>query len=92
MNTTLQNIKSDLDISPCAAASKASMDCLNRNDYDRDSCLDYFQAYRDCKNTWVSVYCHGLHTEKLFSGLTTDEAEEAGQTSWPSLKFERLNA
>jgi len=40
-------------IDPCAAASKASMDCLNRNDYDRDSCLDYFQAYRDCKNTWI---------------------------------------
>ncbi|PPQ65477.1 hypothetical protein CVT26_000117 [Gymnopilus dilepis] len=40
-------------IDPCAAASQASMDCLNRNDYDRDACLDYFQAYRDCKNTWV---------------------------------------
>lgn len=40
--------------SPCADASKASMDCLNRNDYDRDACLAYFQAYRDCKSTWVS--------------------------------------
>ena len=41
--------------SPCAAAAKASMDCLNRHDYDRDSCLDYFQAYRDCKKTWVRI-------------------------------------
>ncbi|KAF4610601.1 hypothetical protein D9613_006835 [Agrocybe pediades] len=40
-------------IDPCAAASKASMDCLNRNDYNRDACLEYFQAYRDCKNTWI---------------------------------------
>jgi len=40
-------------IDPCAAASKASMDCLDRNDYNRDACLDYFQAYRDCKNTWI---------------------------------------
>ncbi|TFK32783.1 cysteine alpha-hairpin motif superfamily [Crucibulum laeve] len=40
-------------IDPCAAASKASMDCLNRNNYDRDACLDYFQAYRDCKKTWI---------------------------------------
>ncbi|EDR14099.1 uncharacterized protein LACBIDRAFT_244368 [Laccaria bicolor S238N-H82] len=40
-------------IDPCAAASKASMDCLNRNNYDRDACLDYFQAYRDCKNSWI---------------------------------------
>ncbi|PFH49965.1 hypothetical protein AMATHDRAFT_146378 [Amanita thiersii Skay4041] len=40
-------------IDPCAAASKASMDCLNRNNYDRDACLDYFQAYRDCKKAWI---------------------------------------
>jgi hypothetical protein len=29
------------------------MDCLNRHDYDRDKCLDFFQAYRDCKKEWV---------------------------------------
>ncbi|RDB20849.1 Cytochrome c oxidase-assembly factor COX23, mitochondrial [Hypsizygus marmoreus] len=40
-------------IDPCAAASKASMDCMNRHDYDRDFCLDYFQAYRDCKKIWI---------------------------------------
>ncbi|RXW22407.1 hypothetical protein EST38_g3470 [Candolleomyces aberdarensis] len=38
---------------PCAEASKASMDCLNRNNYDRDACLEYFQAYRECKNAWI---------------------------------------
>ncbi|KZV71562.1 hypothetical protein PENSPDRAFT_605680 [Peniophora sp. CONT] len=38
---------------PCAEASKASMDCLNRNDYDRDKCLDFFRAYRDCKSAWM---------------------------------------
>jgi len=38
---------------PCDEASKASMDCLNRNDYDRDKCLDFFQAYRDCKKAWI---------------------------------------
>ncbi|KAF8202515.1 hypothetical protein BJ912DRAFT_1053688 [Pholiota molesta] len=40
-------------IDPCADASKASMDCLNRSNYDRDACLEYFQAYRECKNTWI---------------------------------------
>ncbi|KDQ61770.1 hypothetical protein JAAARDRAFT_172189 [Jaapia argillacea MUCL 33604] len=40
-------------IDPCEDAAKASMDCLNRNDYDRESCLNFFQAYRDCKKTWV---------------------------------------
>ncbi|TCD61776.1 Mitochondrial copper homeostasis protein [Steccherinum ochraceum] len=40
-------------INPCEAAAKASMDCMNRHDYVRDKCLDYFQAYRDCKKTWM---------------------------------------
>jgi cytochrome c oxidase assembly protein subunit 23 len=39
--------------SPCAAAAKASMDCLDRNNYDRSSCVDFFQAYKDCKKTWA---------------------------------------
>ncbi|KAI0065500.1 hypothetical protein BV25DRAFT_1798376 [Artomyces pyxidatus] len=39
--------------SPCEEASKASMACLNRHDYDRDKCLDFFQAYRDCKKAWM---------------------------------------
>lgn len=26
---------------------------MNRNDYDRNQCLDFFQAYRDCKKDWV---------------------------------------
>lgn len=43
-----------MNVSPCAEASKASMDCMNHHDYDRDKCLGYFQAYRDCKKTWVS--------------------------------------
>ncbi|PCH44230.1 hypothetical protein WOLCODRAFT_123241 [Wolfiporia cocos MD-104 SS10] len=38
---------------PCAAAAKASMECLNRNDYDRAKCTDFFQAYRDCKKEWM---------------------------------------
>ncbi|KAF9036977.1 hypothetical protein BDZ89DRAFT_1090741 [Hymenopellis radicata] len=41
-------------IDPCEAASKASLTCLARNDYNRDACLDYFQAYRDCKSTWIN--------------------------------------
>ncbi|KAI0793908.1 hypothetical protein C8Q74DRAFT_1365447 [Fomes fomentarius] len=40
-------------VDPCGEASKASLDCMNLNDYDRDKCLDYFQAYRDCKKAWM---------------------------------------
>ncbi|THU99136.1 hypothetical protein K435DRAFT_659513 [Dendrothele bispora CBS 962.96] len=40
-------------VDPCEAASKASLTCMTKNDFDRDKCLDYFQAYRDCKKAWM---------------------------------------
>ena len=39
--------------SPCAEAFNASLDCLNRRNYDRDKFLNFFQAYRDCKKAWA---------------------------------------
>jgi len=38
---------------PCEEAAKASMDCLNRNDYKRSACVGFFEAYRDCKKAWT---------------------------------------
>lgn len=40
-------------LSPCEQAAKASLSCMDRNDYNRDNCMDFFQAYRDCKKAWV---------------------------------------
>ncbi|KAH9839861.1 uncharacterized protein C8Q71DRAFT_744544 [Rhodofomes roseus] len=40
-------------VDPCKRAAKASMDCLNRNEFDRDQCHDFFRAYRDCKKDWL---------------------------------------
>ena len=42
--------------SPCAEASKASLACMETNDYDREKCMAYFQAYRDCKKAWVRCF------------------------------------
>ncbi|GAA5825523.1 hypothetical protein JCM11251_000272 [Rhodosporidiobolus azoricus] len=39
---------------PCAIAREESMNCLNVNGYDKAKCIDFFQAYRDCKNTWLN--------------------------------------
>lgn len=33
---------------------KASYKCLDKNNYDRDACQQYFDAYKDCKNKMVS--------------------------------------
>ncbi|PUU80495.1 hypothetical protein B9Z19DRAFT_1079320 [Tuber borchii] len=38
---------------PCQEAANRSIRCLNRNAGDREMCLDYFQAYRDCKKRWI---------------------------------------
>ncbi|KAI0704306.1 hypothetical protein BC835DRAFT_1262118 [Cytidiella melzeri] len=40
-------------VDPCEEAAKASYKCLDKFDYDRDKCTDFFQAYRDCKKTWM---------------------------------------
>ncbi|GAA5903736.1 hypothetical protein JCM8208_006562 [Rhodotorula glutinis] len=38
---------------PCSVAREESMRCLDRNSYDRSKCNEFFQAYRDCKKTWL---------------------------------------
>jgi len=42
-------------VSPCEDASKASLACMDQNGYNRDKCMAYFQAYRDCKRAWVRI-------------------------------------
>lgn len=37
---------------PCKEASKMSMSCLERNNYDRSQCKQYFEIYRDCMAAW----------------------------------------
>ncbi|KAL6948607.1 Mitochondrial copper homeostasis protein [Hanseniaspora vineae] len=39
---------------PCEESSKMSFKCLELNDYDRDMCRQYFDAYRECKKQWLS--------------------------------------
>ncbi|KAK7030722.1 hypothetical protein R3P38DRAFT_2930147 [Favolaschia claudopus] len=40
-------------VDPCEAASKASLKCMEQNDFDRNACMDYFHAYRECKAAWI---------------------------------------
>ncbi|KAI5895019.1 uncharacterized protein SCHCODRAFT_02618375 [Schizophyllum commune H4-8] len=40
-------------VDPCKAAQKASLKCLDRNNYERMPCQGYFEAYRECKKAWV---------------------------------------
>ncbi|KAL1921401.1 uncharacterized protein VTP21DRAFT_11117 [Calcarisporiella thermophila] len=51
-HTRFQNKESTLFVDPCTAETKASMQCLDDNNYDRSKCEEYFKQYRDCKKRW----------------------------------------
>ncbi|KAG8888238.1 Mitochondrial copper homeostasis protein [Tulasnella sp. 403] len=40
-------------VDPCAGASKASLKCLDQNNYNKSACTAYFEAYKECKKAWV---------------------------------------
>lgn len=40
---------------PCSEAAKMSMNCLERNNYDKDMCKEYFRAYKECRQEWVGL-------------------------------------
>ncbi|KAH7890762.1 hypothetical protein F5I97DRAFT_1838455 [Phlebopus sp. FC_14] len=40
--------------SPCEDASKASLKCMDHNEYNRDRCIEFFLAYRECKKEWIN--------------------------------------
>lgn len=89
----LQSVKPDWYISPCAEASKASIDCLIRNEYDRDACLAYFQAYRDCKDIWVSICCMScqwvdIEKRLIDDACLPDQSEKERQTNWSLVRRE----
>jgi len=69
-------------LSPCEAAAKASMDCLEKNDYKRSQCLHIFEAYKECKKTWVRPSFCGpwsrpdpLHSSLPRGGPTGEQAK-----------------
>merc|ERR1712086_650208 len=44
--------KGSHESNPCAGAYKVSLKCLDRNDYDRSKCQDYFEVYKECMAEW----------------------------------------
>lgn len=67
--------------SPCEAAAKASMDCLEKNDYKRSQCLHIFEAYKECKKTWVRLPSDGPRADLTRSVAARPEegGPESGQ-------------
>ncbi|XP_012273683.1 coiled-coil-helix-coiled-coil-helix domain-containing protein 7 [Orussus abietinus] len=40
---------------PCRKEEKMSYKCLDENNYNKDSCTQYFENYKACKMFWNSV-------------------------------------
>ncbi|KAF9950458.1 Mitochondrial copper homeostasis protein [Mortierella alpina] len=41
-------------LDPCQAQTKASMKCMDENNYDKRRCTRFFKDYTDCKKKWAS--------------------------------------
>lgn len=55
---------SDRKTNPCTVEAKASMKCLDDNNFNRSVCEEYFEAYRNCKKAWT-----GRKAERRRQGL-----------------------
>ncbi|XP_063983279.1 coiled-coil-helix-coiled-coil-helix domain-containing protein 7 [Diachasmimorpha longicaudata] len=40
---------------PCFEESEKTRKCLEKNNYDRDSCSPYFENFNQCKKFWNEV-------------------------------------
>ncbi|ODM24283.1 hypothetical protein SI65_01873 [Aspergillus cristatus] len=49
---------------PCQDFADRSLKCMRRNGFDKEMCGDYFQAYRDCKKTWMTQRRFGSSGQK----------------------------
>lgn len=49
----LMNCMGNAVTDPCEVPRQQSMKCLDKNNYNRDACTEFFRNYRECKKTWL---------------------------------------
>lgn len=59
---------SDRRANPCSAEAKASLKCLDDNNFNRTVCERYFEAYKNCKRAWTA-----RKAERRRQGLLPDD-------------------
>ncbi|ORX95952.1 hypothetical protein K493DRAFT_260077 [Basidiobolus meristosporus CBS 931.73] len=40
-------------LDPCAEHTKRSYKCLDKNNYDKSKCTQFFDEYKECKRKWL---------------------------------------
>ncbi|KAF9300331.1 Mitochondrial copper homeostasis protein [Mortierella antarctica] len=58
---------------PCRAQTKASMKCMDDNNYDKKRCTRFFKDYTDCKKKWME----SLREERRLRNLGITEDDDA---------------
>ncbi|KAF9429926.1 Mitochondrial copper homeostasis protein [Podila epigama] len=56
---------------PCRAQTKASMKCMDDNNYDKKRCTRFFKDYSDCKKKWLASLREERRLRNL--GITDDD-------------------
>ncbi|OMH80070.1 Cytochrome c oxidase-assembly factor COX23, mitochondrial [Zancudomyces culisetae] len=54
---TLREFESKLPgkyLNPCELESRNSLKCLEKNNFDKKYCREYFEAYNECKKLWIN--------------------------------------
>ncbi|CAO3573974.1 unnamed protein product [Mortierella alpina] len=58
-------------LDPCQAQTKASMKCMDENNYDKRRCTRYFKDYTDCKKKWMESLREERRRKNL--GITDED-------------------
>lgn len=51
---------------------------MNRNNYNREACMEYFHAYRECKAIWVSLSSVHVTRQDLMFTCSSSRGKETG--------------
>ncbi|KAF9207814.1 Mitochondrial copper homeostasis protein [Haplosporangium sp. Z 27] len=58
-------------LDPCQAQTKASMKCMDENNYDKRRCTRFFKDYSDCKKKWMETLREDRRKKNL--GIVDDD-------------------
>ena len=59
-------------LDPCQAQTKASMKCMEANNFEKKRCTRFFKDYSDCKKKWVSPTSASQENRSIFEHTFPD--------------------
>ncbi|KAF9095653.1 Mitochondrial copper homeostasis protein [Mortierella sp. AD031] len=69
-------------LDPCQAQTKASMKCMDENNFDKKRCTRFFKDYSDCKRKWLETLREDRRKKSL--GIMDDDDEKPEDKTQPA--------